>query len=63
MTQPAPYTPATIRRIRDLAKQKIIPSVIATDLGWDLERLSRVAREHSIDIAIAIPKPKTEGEA
>lgn len=61
MTQPSPYTPGTVARIRELAAQKIIPEVIARDLGWDLQRLARVAKAHSIEIAIAVPK-KSEQE-
>lgn len=46
---PAPYTRATITRLRELAKTRTALE-IAADLGWSLQRLKEVGRTHLIEI-------------
>lgn len=59
MTQPAPYCPETLRRIRDLAVTHSIAG-IAVDLGWSKSMVQDVARRHGIEVAgtsLAKPRP------
>jgi hypothetical protein len=49
MSNPAPMTPDTLATIR-AASSLHQASEIAEMLGWDLPRLRRVAREHSIEL-------------
>lgn len=46
---PAPYTPETVHRIKDLAREKPVDA-IAQALGWDAARLIRVAARHTIPV-------------
>lgn len=42
-------TPQTLSTIRDMARVQEAP-VIATAIGWDMERLRRVAKAHAIEL-------------
>ena len=58
---PAPMTPNTLALIREAAMVRQA-SEIAEMLGWDLARLRRVARQHSIELlnpepSMPAPKP------
>lgn len=52
----APYTRATIARIRDLARCAAA-ATIAAELGWSPTRLADVARTHGIELADGIESP------
>lgn len=45
----APMTPATLSIIRDMARVQEAPA-IATAIGWDMDRLRRVAKAHAIEL-------------
>ncbi len=49
MTSAAPFTPATLRRIKEGA--------CAADLGWDDDRYLRVCRDHGLSPVRAKPAP------
>ena len=49
VASPAPLTPDTLNRIRSEAMKRSAPQ-IADDLGWELDRLTRVARTHKIEL-------------
>lgn len=46
---PAPYTPDTVARIRELAATNPV-SHIAADLRWEADRVLRVAKKFGIDV-------------
>jgi len=52
--QPAPLTPNTINKIRTESRFRQAPD-IASDLGWELSRLRRVAQTYSIELVNAAP--------
>ena len=54
-TPPALFTPSTLTRIRTLARTKN-EGEVAEELGWDVERLRRVARRHGVEIAPGAPR-------
>jgi hypothetical protein len=59
MTVPALYTPNTLALMRANAPSGI--RRLATMLGWDMQRVQRVARQHNIDLAgSASPSPEIE---
>jgi hypothetical protein len=48
---PAPFTGDILRQI--ITASRLMPAeAIARDLGWDLPRLARVARDHRIDLLV-----------
>lgn len=47
---PAPFTPNTVARIRELARGNPV-SHIARDLQWDSERVLRVAKQFGIEVS------------
>jgi hypothetical protein len=49
MTMPAPVCPATFREIKTLASE-LPDGEIARRLGWDVERLHRVARDRQLGV-------------
>lgn len=54
MPTPAPMTPKTLATIKAMSQSQEAPT-IADALGWDLNRLCRVARAHSIELLNANP--------
>ena len=55
--EPALYSPATLAHVRATAALR--PAArIAADLGWDLDRLKRVARAHGIELIASNPMLK-----
>lgn len=54
----APYTAATVIRIRELAREEYPPGAVAWMLGWPLERLRNICQTHQI--SFPVPKKKVE---
>jgi len=52
MRAPAPYTRETVQLIRSRAKAGGSDAVIALELVWDAARVQRVAKAHSIELAV-----------
>lgn len=48
---PASYTPATIARMREMARKRASLRAVAGSLGWDVERTARIAKTHGIELA------------
>jgi Mrp family chromosome partitioning ATPase len=53
---PAPKTPETLRRLRELAARGLSAEQIGDALNWEPERVRRTAREQGIELA-KIPIP------
>lgn len=49
MLSPLPYTPATVARIR-AAAPCTQANELAQSIGWELSRLERIARQHTIEL-------------